>query len=57
MLCEAKREAYVNYFKSYGLIGGRAFYKDELRRFVKYLEYDEYYDRNPDHLEALVRKT
>ena len=58
MLCEAKREAFANYFKKYGLIGGKEFSVDPLRRFVKYHDFDpEYYDYNRDHLEALVKKT
>jgi len=57
MLCEAKREAFSNYFKKYGLIGGKEFSVDPLRRFVKYHDFDpEYYDYNRDHLEALKSK-
>ena len=58
MLCEAKREAVANYFKSYGLIGGKEFWVDPLRRFVRYIDFDpEYYDFNDNQLRALVRKT
>ena len=57
MLREAKREAFFNYFKNYGLIGGKEFYVDKLRRFVEYIEIEEYYDSNKDHVKALVRKT
>ena len=58
MLCEAKREVFSNYFKSYGLVGGKEFYVDSLRRFVRYIDFDpEHYDYHRDHLEALVRKT
>ena len=58
MLCEAKKEAFSNYFKSYGLIGGKEFWVDPLRRFVRYIDFDpEYYDFNDNQLRALVRKT
>ena len=56
MLCEAKREVFANYFKSFGLIGGKEFSVDPLCRFVEYFD-TEYYDYNRDHLEALVKKT
>ena len=57
MLNEAKREAFANYFKSYGLIGGKIFWVDPLRRFVEYIEFDpEYYYYNRDHFEALEWK-
>ena len=54
MLYEAKREAFANYFKSYGLIGGKNFWVDQLRRFVKYDFNPVCYDFNDDQVEALV---
>ena len=58
MLCEAKREVFANYFKSFGLIGGKEFSVDPLCRFVEYKDFDpEWYDYNHDHYEALVKKT
>ena len=45
MVCEAKRDAFANFFKNHGLIGGKEFSVDPLRRFVEYYDFDpEYYD-------------
>ena len=58
MLCEAKREVYVNYFKSFGLIGGKEFSVDPLCRFVGYKDFNpEYPYYNRDHLEALLKQS
>ena len=58
MLCRAKRQAFASYFRSYGLIGGKEFFVDPLRRFVEYIDFDPgCYDYNRDDFEALVKKT